>query len=167
MDIYLEAENKHFSISAIIKWSNVLIWQIQNPILYLKYMHHKSCSSLHACTASLLCVFGSVWQPQTRDVSCQCPAYGQRKSVSVQTPKSKRRREGKVKPGRWTCTPIWFITSTFHRLQRIKSSPVPFIWFLVLQYWSEVCCKFRFMLTLNLKGQFTQKWKFCHLLSLK
>ncbi|KAI2668023.1 hypothetical protein H4Q32_004655 [Labeo rohita] len=32
-------------------------------------------------------------KPQTRDVSCQCPAYGQKKSVSVQTPKSKRRRE--------------------------------------------------------------------------
>ncbi|XP_058653283.1 zinc finger protein with KRAB and SCAN domains 1 isoform X2 [Onychostoma macrolepis] len=32
-------------------------------------------------------------KPQTCDVSCQCPAYGQRKSVSVQTPKSKRRRE--------------------------------------------------------------------------
>ncbi|XP_051720112.1 zinc finger protein 629 isoform X1 [Ctenopharyngodon idella] len=32
-------------------------------------------------------------KPPAQDVACQCPAYGQRKSVSVQTAKSKRRRE--------------------------------------------------------------------------
>lgn len=131
-----------FSISTIIKWSNVLIlnqirnqkvaqsvsrrFQILNPILCLKCMHHKSCPSLHASIRSCfiaVCLGPSdSRRPAMFPASVRLTVRERAFRFKLQSPndgvKVKLNLDGEF-------APICFVTSTFDHLQCIKSSVIP------------------------------------------